>query len=70
VTRLRIHIGHHFFGAGNIGDDLMIAGFLDALNSCQRDFTLSCAIPFDTGSQGIRFPEVNWLAFTAEIQLT
>ena len=27
----RVHIGHHFYGTGNIGDDLMMAGFLEAL---------------------------------------
>ena len=27
----RIHLGHHFYGAGNLGDDFMLAGFLAAL---------------------------------------
>ena len=25
---MRIHLGHHFYGAGNLGDDFMLAGFL------------------------------------------
>ena len=28
---MRIHLGHHFYGAGNLGDDLMLEGFLRAL---------------------------------------
>lgn len=62
---LRLHVGHHFFGAGNLGDDLMLAGFLDAVSACKRDLKLTCATPFDlAGSQPLRFPQIDWLAYT------
>lgn len=62
---LRLHIGHHFFGAGNLGDDLMLAGFLDAVAVSGRAVQLSCASAFNTGSQSRRFPQIEWLAYDA-----
>lgn len=60
---LRLHIGHHFFGAGNLGDDLMLAGFLDALGACGRAVQMTCASAFNTGSQSRRFPQIDWLPY-------
>jgi polysaccharide pyruvyl transferase WcaK-like protein len=60
-SALRVHIGHHFFGTGNIGDDLMMAGFLLALRRWRGRFTLTCCILGDTQAQQRRFPEVRWL---------
>ncbi len=62
-----IHLGHHFFGAGNIGDDLMLAGFL----ACVKDQHLgkahfTCCIPHNIRSQRKRFPEIEWLAYSQE----
>lgn len=62
---LRLHIGHHFFGSGNLGDDLMLAGFLDAVSSAGRPVRMTCASAFDTRSQSLRFPQVEWLACDA-----
>src|SRR5262245_9671031 len=56
-----IHIGHHFFGAGNFGDDLMLQGFLDACAG--REDTFTCCMPF--GSQHRRFPRVEWRSYEA-----
>jgi polysaccharide pyruvyl transferase WcaK-like protein len=63
---LRVHIGHHFFGAGNIGDDLMMAGYLCALRDAGVGFETTCCVLGDAASQRVRFPEVTWLAVTPE----
>jgi polysaccharide pyruvyl transferase WcaK-like protein len=62
---IRLHIGHHFYGAGNVGDDLMLAGFLgEAARHFGSDgLAITCAIPFDLDSQRRRFPQVQWLAY-------
>ena len=46
---LRLHIGHHFFGSGNVGDDLMLAGFLAGVAG---DFTPSPGKPGEGGGEG------------------
>src|SRR5213080_4514018 len=60
---LRIHIGHHFFGSGNIGDDLMLAGFLRAVERSGVAVELTCATACDAGSQRARFPQVTWMGY-------
>lgn len=64
MTPLHVHIGHHFYAAGNIGDDLMIAGFLAALREAGVALRLTCCTPFDLASQRRRFPEIEWLDYT------
>ena len=56
----RLHIGHHFFGSGNLGDDLMLAGFLGAIG---EDVELTCCSAYDVKSQRRRFPGVQWLPY-------
>lgn len=65
---IKIHIGHHFYGAGNAGDDLILAGFLEALKSAFRTAapTLSCCTPFDRVALGKQFPEIEWLSYNEE----
>lgn len=58
--RLRIHIGHHFFGAGNIGDDLMLAGFERVARPFLDRFSFTCCIPPEHRSQIRRFPFIDW----------
>jgi ADP-heptose:LPS heptosyltransferase len=60
--RLHVHIGVNFFGAGNLGDDLMLAGFLTALGARAERLALTCCTPFDLASQRRRFPTITWLA--------
>ena len=57
---LRIHIGVNFFGAGNIGDDVMMAGFLRALGQRGERVQLTCCTPHDIVSQRERFPNIDW----------
>jgi len=64
-----VHIGHHFFGAGNAGDDWMMAGFLSAVpaSSTQRVgdngllHRFTCCVPYPLGPLRARFPQVEWL---------
>jgi polysaccharide pyruvyl transferase WcaK-like protein len=68
MTLTHIHIGHHFYAAGNIGDDLMIAGFLAALRVKGVAPRLTCCTPFDLASQRRRFPEIEWLEYTPAVR--
>lgn len=58
---LHIHIGHRFYGAGNIGDDWMLAGFLHAVERAGLDARLTCCTPHDREAMHLRFPHVEWL---------
>lgn len=58
-----IHLGFHFYGAGNIGDDLMISGFLNVPALSANRPRLTCCTPFDIESQRIRFPEIEWFPY-------
>ena len=59
-----LHIGHHFFGSGNIGDDYMLAGFLALAADTIPGARLTCCTPFDRASQQHRLPGVTWLDYT------
>ena len=43
---MHIHIGHVFFGSGNFGDDLVLAGFLTGIAEATPDLELTCATLF------------------------
>ncbi len=60
---IRIFLGFDFYGAGNIGDDLMVQGFINTLkrqSPSQVSFPLTCVLPRDIVSQQRRFPMVDW----------
>ncbi|MGH7996027.1 MAG: hypothetical protein ACREFX_06720 [Opitutaceae bacterium] len=57
-----VHLGHHFFGAGNLGDDFMLAGFLAAVPKDRR-VAFTCCVPHERRPLARRFPEVEWLPY-------
>ncbi len=66
MPKLRVHIGHHFFGSGNLGDDLMLEGFLSAARpDWLARAALTCCTPHDADCQRLRFPEIEWLPYDA-----
>lgn len=61
---MRIHLGHHFYGAGNLGDDFMLAGFLAAIRRLAPDAAFTCCVPFPLRPLQRRFPEIVWCSYT------
>ena len=56
-----VYVGFNFWGHGNIGDDLMIAGFQKALTSCPGvQFKTHIATSYFIESQRLRFPDIAW----------
>ena len=59
-----IHLGHHFYGAGNLGDDFLLAGFLAAWEGApgrgSRGAALTCCVPSPREPLARRFPQVDW----------
>ncbi len=60
---MKIHLGHHFFGAGNLGDDLMLAGFLTGMAEFLPAARFTCSIPFPPEPCRSRFPQITWLPY-------
>ncbi len=63
---MRIHLGHHFYGAGNLGDDFMVAGFLAAMRTAAPEASFTCCVPFPLAPLRQRFPAVEWLPYSEE----
>lgn len=60
---MRIHLGHHFYGAGNLGDDFMLAGFLSAMRTLAPQASFTCCVPFALAPLQKRFPGIAWLPY-------
>jgi polysaccharide pyruvyl transferase WcaK-like protein len=68
----QILLGFDFYGAGNIGDDLMMAGLIDALFMNQDSagcpsYSISA---HNIQSQRLRFPQISWIAHRRAAPLT
>jgi len=61
-----IHIGFDFWGAGNLGDDLMLAGFLGWLDRHSPGTRVSALCAHDFAAMRRRFPRVEWHATDAD----
>jgi polysaccharide pyruvyl transferase WcaK-like protein len=59
-SKLRAHIGFNFYGAGNIGDDLMLFGFLQAMQQRGDRISLTCCSPYSLAPLRRRFPQIDW----------
>ncbi|MGA2507461.1 MAG: polysaccharide pyruvyl transferase family protein [Chitinispirillaceae bacterium] len=57
---MNIFVGFDFYGAGNIGDDLMLDGFLKGSPDLTKH-RIVCIIPRDINSQQFRFPQIQWV---------
>jgi polysaccharide pyruvyl transferase WcaK-like protein len=67
---VRIHLGHHFYGAGNLGDDFMLAGFLTAMRPLAPHADYTCCVPFALEPLQRRFPGVRWLPYDETTRTT
>ena len=65
---MHFHIGHHFYGSGNIGDDWMLAGFFAALDAAGAVATFACPTPFDRAALTRRFSRVEWLPYDPAVR--
>ncbi len=54
-----IFLNFDFYGAGNIGDDLMLQGFIDCLEGI--DVSLKCYISRNSVHQKFRFPQIDFI---------
>jgi|GEM_PF-1055577 predicted O-linked N-acetylglucosamine transferase (SPINDLY family)/polysaccharide pyruvyl transferase WcaK-like protein/nitrite reductase/ring-hydroxylating ferredoxin subunit len=61
---MQVHIGHMFFGAGNLGDDLMLAGFLKGIAAAPPGLKLTCTTRYDIDAQRRRFPRIEWSVYS------
>jgi polysaccharide pyruvyl transferase WcaK-like protein len=55
---MKVFLHFDFYGAGNIGDDLMLGGLLGLMPPSHE---LTCVLPRDITSQQKRFPRVRWI---------
>jgi hypothetical protein len=65
---VRIHLGHHFYGAGNLGDDFMLAGFLAVMRTLAPQATYTCCVPFPLEPLRQRFPAIEWLPYDEAVR--
>ena len=56
-----VFVGHDFFGAGNFGDDLALAGFL-TVAAQHPDVQITICTPYDVEGQRALFPQIRWLS--------
>lgn len=55
-----LHIGFDFWGAGNMGDDLMLAGFQHWIDAQGLDWKISALCGHDINAMRLRFPRIEW----------
>lgn len=66
---VRVHVGHHFWGMGNVGDDCMLGGFLKVLRHHGAEVRLSCCATGNLAQLTLRFPQIEWLPYTSRHRL-
>ena len=60
----RVHIGHSFWGAGNVGDDFMLAGFLQEIVRLNQKLHFTCCVFDNLEELRQRYPEIEWREYT------
>lgn len=60
---LTVHIGHHFWGTGNVGDDFMLAGFLLEMRRVELPVHFTCCVPSNRERLAKLHPEVEWMGY-------
>ena len=64
-------IGLDFLGAGNLGDDLMVSGFLEGIAQLGLRDKMRCLralCSYDRSSQRHRFPQIDWRTDNPNLQ--
>lgn len=64
----KIFLSFDFYGAGNIGDDLMLEGFLDCFSD--TDFEFHCCIPRNHLHQQYRFGKVKFADYKERAEIS
>lgn len=64
-----LHLGHHFWGMGNVGDDFMLEGFLRGLREHSIQLRITCCALGDRSLLATRFPEIEWRPYTLQHRL-
>ena len=59
---VRVLVGTDFWGAGNLGDDLVLAGFAAWLAQARPAWSVSILCAHDRDAMRLRFPQFEWMA--------
>ncbi|MBI4820045.1 MAG: polysaccharide pyruvyl transferase family protein [Deltaproteobacteria bacterium] len=65
---IRVVLGFEFYGSGNIGDDLMLDGFLSELQETELELSCCAMATHQLDALRVRFPRILWLEASAGLK--